>query len=84
MSMIERGIYPDDLVIVRHQNVAAQGDLVIAYTENNGTTLKELVRDHKSKRLRLKAYNKEMYPDELLPDTNFKICGKVVALNRDY
>ncbi len=84
LSMIERGIYPDDLVIVRHQNVAAQGDLVVAYTENNGTTLKELVRDRSSKQLRLKAYNKEMYPDELLPDTNFKICGKVVALNRDY
>ncbi|KRL64009.1 transcriptional repressor LexA [Lactobacillus psittaci] len=84
LSMIERGIYPEDMVIVRHQNDASLGDLVIAYTENNGTTLKELTKDRQTNELRLKAYNKEMYPDDLLPDTHFKICGKVISLNRNY
>lgn len=45
-SMIEAGIDPGDLVVVRKQNTAEEGDIVVALVDNE-TTLKRFYRDKK-------------------------------------
>ena len=39
-SMIEAGIYSGDYILVRQQNEANNGDIVVAYIEGEGNTLK--------------------------------------------
>lgn len=44
-SMIEDGIFPDDIVIVRRQNYVDNGDIVVALIhDENGTTLATIKR----------------------------------------
>ena len=64
-SMIEAGIEEGDLVVVKKQNNANHGDIVVALVENE-TTLKTL-RFGENGRVILHPENKEMediYPDE--------------------
>lgn len=44
-SMIEAGIEEGDMVIVRRQETARNGDIVVAYVEGEGNTLKRLRLD---------------------------------------
>ncbi|HPE95526.1 MAG TPA: transcriptional repressor LexA [Bacillota bacterium] len=65
-SMIEAGIEPGDLVVVRKQNYADDGDIVVALVDNC-TTLKTFYRDEKKRRVVLHPENAQMediYPDE--------------------
>ncbi len=64
-SMIDAGIEEGDLVIVKKQNTASEGDIVVALVENE-TTLKTL-RFGKSGNIILHPENKNMediYPNE--------------------
>ena len=58
-SMIEAGIEPGDLVVVRKQATAEEGDIVVALVENE-TTLKRYYKDHQRQCVRLHPENSRM------------------------
>jgi repressor LexA len=75
-SMIEAGIFEGDLVIVRSQNYADTGDIVVALLEDEAT-VKRFFRD--GNRIRLQPENSVMSP--IIVD-DAQILGKVVGLFR--
>ncbi|GGF89766.1 transcriptional repressor LexA [Paenibacillus abyssi] len=77
-SMIEAGIYNGDYVIVRQQQTANNGDIVVAMTEDDEATVKTFYkeRDH----IRLQPENVTMEPIRLKQVT---ILGRVIGLFRD-
>ena len=58
-SMIEAGIMEGDLVIVRKQETANDGDIVVALVDNE-TTLKRFFRDLEKRMIRLHPENSSM------------------------
>ncbi len=76
-SMINKGIFDNDYVIVKRQNDAKNGDIVVAMTEENEVTLKTFYKekDH----IRLQPENDTMEP---LIFPNVTILGKAVGLYR--
>lgn len=78
-SMINAGILDGDQVIVRKQNFAENGDIVIAMTEEEEATCKRFYKekDH----IRLQPENDFMEPI-ILPIV--KILGEVVGLYRHF
>ena len=76
-SMINKGIYDGDIVIVQKQNVAKNGDIVVAMTEENEVTLKTFYKekDH----IRLQPENDSMEPFIF---NNVFILGKAIGLYR--
>lgn len=77
-SMIEAGILNDDLVIVRKQATAANGDIVVAMTEQDEATVKRFFQD--SHQYRLEPENTSMEPIIL---DHVTILGKVIGVYRD-
>lgn len=77
-SMINVGIYDGDIIIVQKQQVAHNGDIVVAMTDENEVTLKTFYKekDH----IRLQPENDTMDPI-ILP--NCKILGKAIGLYRN-
>lgn len=77
-SMIEAGIHNGDYVIVRQQQSASNGEIVVAMTEDDEATVKTFYRekDH----IRLQPQNQTMEPIRL---RNVTILGKVIGLFRD-
>ncbi|GLX68130.1 transcriptional repressor LexA [Paenibacillus glycanilyticus] len=78
-SMIEAGIHNGDYVMVRQQQTANNGDIVVAMTEDDEATVKTFYKekDH----IRLQPENSTMEPIRL---NNVTILGKVVGLFRDF
>ncbi|MFB5265456.1 transcriptional repressor LexA [Paenibacillus enshidis] len=78
-SMIEAGISNGDFVIVRQQQTANNGDIVVAMTEEDEATVKTFYKekDH----VRLQPENPKYEPLRL---TKVSILGKVVGLFRDF
>lgn len=78
-SMINAGIFDDDIVIVKRQNTANNGDIVVAMNDENEVTLKRYFRekDH----IRLQPENDEMEPIILEKCT---ILGKAIGLYRKF
>ena len=75
-SMIEDGIHEGDLVVVRRQQTADNGETVVAMIDNEAT----VKRFYKEKsRIRLQPANKRMKP---MYFDNVDIAGKVVGLVR--
>lgn len=58
-SMIEAGIHNDDLVIVRKQNTADEGQIVVALLENEAT-LKRYFLDRRQNKICLHPENRSM------------------------
>ena len=58
-SMIESGIDPGDLVVVKKQNTADEGDIIVALVDNE-TTLKRFYIDHEKGCVRLHPENSTM------------------------
>ena len=77
-SMIEKGIHDGDLVLVRQQNSADEGDIVVALLEDSAT-VKSFYRDGKF--IRLVPANKVLEP--IITD-ECQILGKVIGLYRRY
>ncbi|MBD0380424.1 transcriptional repressor LexA [Paenibacillus sedimenti] len=77
-SMIEAGIHNGDYVIVKQQQTANNGDIVVAMTEDDEATVKRFYkeRDH----IRLQPENSAMQPILLKHVT---ILGRVIGLFRD-
>jgi len=78
-SMINKGILNGDLVVVKQQNTAENGDIVVALIEDE-TTVKTFYRekDH----IRLQPENDNYEP--IIVRDNITILGKVIALFRKF
>ncbi|WP_445487249.1 transcriptional repressor LexA [Niallia sp. 03133] len=76
-SMIEAGILDGDYVIVRQQNAANNGDIVVAMTEDDEATVKRFFKEKDS--IRLQPENSSMEPIIL---RNVAILGKVIGVYR--
>ncbi|WP_110111946.1 transcriptional repressor LexA [Bacillus sp. CGMCC 1.16541] len=77
-SMIEAGILDGDMVIVRQQNTANNGDIVVAMTEEDEATVKRFFKE--STFIRLQPENSTMEPIIL---HNVTILGKVIGVYRN-
>ncbi len=78
-SMIDAGISTGDLVLVRKQSEAKDGDIVVALVENENT-LKRYFVDTENNQIRLHPENKNM-KDIIVPDC--KIQGVAVKVIKD-
>ncbi|MGI6208458.1 MAG: transcriptional repressor LexA [Anaerolineae bacterium] len=79
-SMIDALINDGDIVIMRHQTVADNGDLVAVWLkEERETTLKRFF--HEGNRIRLQPANPSMEPIFVHP-SNVEVQGKVVLVIR--
>ncbi|MDQ3859887.1 MAG: transcriptional repressor LexA [Actinomycetota bacterium] len=80
-SMIEAGILPDDYVVVRRQQTAQNGDIVVALVGDDEAadeaTVKRFFRE--DGRIRLQPENAALEP---LYPTHVQILGKVVGVFR--
>jgi repressor LexA len=76
-SMIEAGILDGDYVIVRQQNTANNGDIVVAMTEENEATVKRFFKE--ADFFRLQPENSTLEPIIL---KNVTILGKVIGVYR--
>lgn len=76
-SMIEAGIYDRDQVIVRRQSSAANGEIVIAMTDEDEATCKRFYKEDGY--FRLQPENESM--DPIILD-EVHILGKVIGLYR--
>lgn len=79
-SMIGAGILDGDLVVVRQQQTADDGDIVVALVDGEDATVKKLRRD--GTQLRLAPMNPNHDPLVVDPE-RVRIQGKVVSLRRD-
>lgn len=81
-SMIEDGIFPDDIVVVKYQNYADNGDVVIALIEENGTSLATVKRFyHHGNKIELRPRNPELQP-RWFDIGSVELRGKFVGLLR--
>lgn len=76
-SMINAGIHDGDIIIVQRQDVANNGDMVVAMTEENEVTLKTFYKEDGY--FRLQPENDTM--DPIILDKVF-IVGKAIGLYR--
>ncbi|MDF1510427.1 transcriptional repressor LexA [Robertmurraya sp. DFI.2.37] len=76
-SMIEAGILDGDYVIVRQQQSASNGDIVVAMTEDDEATVKRFFKEKDY--IRLQPENSTMEPIIL---RNVSILGKVIGVYR--
>ncbi len=77
-SMIKAGILDNDIVIVQRQNVARNGEIVVAMNEDNEVTLKRFYKE--KNHIRLQPENDTMKPIIL---DNCTILGKAIGLYRN-
>jgi len=76
-SMIEAGILNGDYVVVKQQQTANNGDIVVAMTEEDEATVKRFFKEQSY--FRLQPENSSMEPIIL---ENITILGKVVGVYR--
>lgn len=75
--MIDAGIAPGDLVLVRKQSEAKDGEIVVALVGNENT-LKRYFVDTENKQIRLHPENKTM-KDIIVPDCEIQgVAVKVI------
>ena len=79
-SMINAGINDGDLVIIRKQNTADEGQIVVALTEEGECTLKKYYLDKRRRKIRLHPENDEM--KDMYFDT-IQIQGVAVKIIQD-
>lgn len=77
-SMIDAGILDGDLVIVRQQNTAHNGEIVVAMTEDDEATVKRFFRE--ADHIRLQPENPTM---EAMRYNHVTILGKVIGVFRN-
>ena len=78
-SMINAGIFDNDIVIIEKNNIAKNGDIVVAMNDDNEVTIKRFFKekDH----FRLQPENDLMEPIIL---NNVNIIGKLIGLYRKF
>ncbi len=80
-SMIEAGINDGDIVVIREQITAENGDIVVALVDDQEATLKRFRR--KENMIALEAAN-PAYETRIYPDHMVKVQGRLVGLIRSY
>lgn len=80
-SMIDAGILDGDLVVIRKQDTAATGDIIVALIDDEEATLKRLRRRGSS--IALEAAN-AAYETRVLGPDRVRIQGRLVSLVRRY
>ncbi len=80
-SMIEAGILDEDTVIIRRQDTAESGDIVVALVDDEEATLKRLRKRGAS--IALEAAN-PAYETRIFGPDRVQIQGKLVSLIRKY
>jgi repressor LexA len=76
-SMVDAHIMDGDLVVIKAQQTARDGDIVVAQVEENSVTLKRFFKE--ADRIRLQPAN-EHYEPQFYPEVN--IQGKLVGVIR--
>ena len=79
--MIEAGINDGDIVVIREQTTADNGDIVVALVEDHEATLKRFRR--RGNMIALEAAN-PAYETRVFPDHMVKVQGRLVGLIRNY
>ena len=77
-SMINAGIFDGDLIIVKQQTTAVNGDIVVAMTEENEATVKRFYKEDDY--FRLQPENDALEPILL---KQIEIIGKVIGVFRN-
>ena len=77
-SMIDIGILSDDIIVVRAQNSAENGEVVVAMVDDEATVKRIF---YEEKQVRLQPENR--YMDPIYADS-VQVLGKVVALFRQF
>ncbi len=80
-SMIEAGINDGDIVVIREQTTADNGDIVVALVEGLEATLKRFRR--RGNMIALEAAN-PAYETRVLSESQVKVQGRLVGLIRSY
>lgn len=79
-SMIEDGILDGDLVVVRQQRTARNGEIVVVRVGDEATVKRIF---HEGRRIRLQPANQAMQPILVDASAEVEVLGKVVALVRN-
>ncbi|MDC9824647.1 transcriptional repressor LexA [Devosia sp. ZB163] len=80
-SMIEAGIFDGDTVLIKKQDAASTGEIVVALVDDEEATLKRLRRRGNS--VALEAAN-PAYETRIFPPDRVKVQGRLVGLLRKY
>jgi repressor LexA len=80
-SMIDAGIFDGDTVVIKKQDTAATGEIVVALVDDEEATLKRLRRRGNS--VALEAAN-PAYETRIFPPDRVKVQGRLVGLLRKY
>jgi len=80
-SMVDAGINDGDIVVIREQTTAENGDIVVALVEDSEATLKRFRR--RGGMIALEAAN-PAYETRLLRDDQVRVQGRLVGLIRSY
>lgn len=80
-SMIEAGINDGDIVVIREQTVADNGDIIVALVEGHEATLKRYHR--RGSMIALEAAN-PAYETRMLREDQVRVQGRLVGLIRSY
>lgn len=78
-SMIDEGIFNGDVVVIRQQNTAENGQTVVAIVDDNQATLKKLYKEEKF--IKLQPANQLIMP---IYTKNVEIRGIVVKIIRNF
>ena len=76
-SMINAGIFDGDYVMVRQQDTACDGEIVVALVDKEGATVKRIY--HEKDCIRLQPENDTMNP---FYEKNVNVLGKVIGVYR--
>ncbi len=80
-SMIDAGINDGDVVVIREQSTADNGDIIVALVEGHEATLKRYRR--RGSMIALEAAN-PAYETRILPEESVRVQGRLVGLIRSY
>jgi site-specific DNA-methyltransferase (adenine-specific) len=80
-SMIDENINDGDIILVKHQATAENGQKVVVLIDNHETTLKKYYKERRQ--IRLQPANKNIKPIILQKGQNFAIQGIVLDVIRD-
>lgn len=80
-SMIEAGIFDGDTVIIKKQDTATTGEIIVALVDEEEATLKRLRKRGNS--VALEAAN-PAYETRIFPPDRVKVQGRLVGLLRKY
>ena len=80
-SMIDAGIFDGDTVLIKKQDAASTGEIIVALVDDEEATLKRLRR--KGNTVALEAAN-PAYETRIFPPDRGKVQGRLVGLLRKY